>query len=131
PTTLDWPHRQLIATVTHFSLFVKGGTCVTLHPELCYTDAGDAVISLSDPSGLMTLKVHDDGGGSVFFSDSLGGSFTLGTPRSAMSSLTISAGTADVEIDDNLDGLNGSLTVNAASIKVDTGKTVGASGAIT
>jgi len=70
PTTLDWAHHQLVATVTHFSLFTLGLTCVdAITKTLCYNDSATAVISLVEPTGLDTLKVHDNGSGSFHFGE--------------------------------------------------------------
>src|SRR5712691_8050403 len=128
PTTVDWAHRQLIATVSHFSVFTIGTSCVDILNDLCYTDAAVAVISLKEPTGLDTLKVSDSGSG-IQFSSALG-SGTLTTARSSMTSLIINAGTSNVEINGNLDSLGGTLEIDASSIKVDSGLTVSATGAI-
>ena len=101
PTTLDWANKQIIATVTHFSLFTLGTTCVDLANTLCFTDGTTAVISLKEPTGLDTLKVSDSGSG-IQFSSALG-SGALTTARSAMTSLVINAGKSNVEINGNPD----------------------------
>src|SRR5216683_6008379 len=136
PTTLDWPHRQLIATVTHFSLFTIGATCVdTITKTLCYNDSTTAVISLAEPTGLNTLVVSDSGSGIQFseVAPIIGTLFSgsLSTARSSMTSLVLNAGKSNVEINGNLDGLGGTLEIDATSIKVDSGPfTVSASGAV-
>ncbi len=56
---------------------------------------------------------------------------TLSTPRSTMASLVINAGQSSVEITGNLDGIGGLLEVDGSNIKVDTGNTVSATGAVT
>jgi len=55
PTRLDWPRRQLIATVTHFSIFVVGTTSVTVTD-----DQAGATITVQ-PGGL-GIQVSDDKG---------------------------------------------------------------------
>src|SRR5205823_5846188 len=128
PTTLDWANKQIIATVTHFSLFTLGTTCVDLANTLCFTDGTTAVISLKEPTGLDTLKVSDSGSG-IQFSSALG-SGALTTARSAMTSLIINAGKSNVEINGNLDSLGGTLEIDGSQITVDSGDTLSASGAI-
>ncbi|MGA7986763.1 MAG: hypothetical protein WCB51_00005, partial [Candidatus Dormiibacterota bacterium] len=65
PTTLDWAHKQLIATVTHFSLFVVGlDPCVvgggTPAPaDLCW-DGGTAPATVTDTVPLDTLTITPD-----------------------------------------------------------------------
>src|SRR5260370_31057055 len=120
-TTLDWPNRQLIATVNHFSFFTVGTTCVVNTPspfkyKLCYTDGGvggTSVISLHEFTGLDTLKVSGSGGAVQFAAT--GGSGTLTTARASMTALIINAGTSNVEINGNLDSLCGTLDIDASA----------------
>ncbi|HEY1419818.1 MAG TPA: hypothetical protein VGG90_03820, partial [Candidatus Dormibacteraeota bacterium] len=57
PTTLDWPNRRLIATVTHFSTFTIGATSVTL----AYDQAGSVIaIGPSTTAGHLTVTSSTD-----------------------------------------------------------------------
>src|SRR5258708_9561689 len=126
---VDWPNRQLIATVTHFSLFTIGATCVGVG-TVCYADGtGAAVISLKEPPGFDTLKVGDTGSG-IQFSSALG-SGSLSATEASITSLIINAGKSNVEINGNLASLGGTLEVDGSAIKVDSGPyTISAAGAI-
>src|SRR5260370_14611711 len=135
-TTLDWPNRQLIATVNRFSFVTVGMTCIVNTPspfkyKLCYTDGGvggTSVIRLDEFTGMDTLKVSDSGGTVQFAAT--GGSGTLTTARARMTSLIINAGTSNVEINGNLDSLGGTLEIDESAIKVDSGFSVSANGAV-
>jgi hypothetical protein len=132
-TTLDWPNRQLIATVNHFSFFTIGTTCDGVLNYLCWTDAAAAVVSLKEPTGLATLFVSDSGLALQFSYSLLGitiASGSLATARTAMTSLIINAGKSNVEINGNLDSLPGTLEIDGSTIKVDPGFAVSATGAV-
>src|SRR5260370_7412868 len=122
-TTLDWPNRQLIATVNRFSFVTVGMTCVVNTPspfkyKLCYTDGGvggTSVISLDEFTGLDTLKVSDSGGTVQFAAT--GGSGTPTTAGASMTSLIINARTPTVESNDNLNPLGRTLGIPSSAIK--------------
>src|SRR6266852_1484389 len=124
PTTLDWPNRQLIATVNHFSFFTLGATCDGVLNYLCWTNAPAAVISLKEPTGVATLHVSDGGGTGLAFFYTLPligtiASGSIATARSAMTSLIINAGKSNVEISGTLDSLAAPVEVDGSSIKLD------------
>ncbi len=133
-TTLDWPNRQLIATVNHFSFFTIGAVCDGVLNYLCWTDAAAAVISLKEPTGVATLHVSDGGTGLAFFYTlPLIGTIASGsiaTARSAITSLIINAGKSNVELSGSLDAFIGTIEVDGSAITVDPSATVSTTGAI-